>query len=229
MTIRFQTLMLALLSATACSNAPAPGLAGDAPPLMVQADSASTEIGLWYWIGSVGAGDVVASADPSRYTIEIQDGASALIQADCNRGSADYAHGSKGSPLLGPIGLTKMGCAPGSQDQQFLTQLKEAQAVDVDTHWLRLQLGNSDGTALLARNPQASMQRYVCGKDGAFVMASSADSAWLWFDNQLQRLAQIKGTAGTQFGADAILFSQQGQLISLKLGTRMLSGCRQQN
>lgn len=145
-------VVLALSLGTGCSNAPDPVPAASTPVMPV-----ATHMGIWYWIGSTSAGPTLLAADPARYQINFADAGTMLVQADCNRGRAGYTlDGGKFAP--GPIGLTKVGCPPDSQDRDFLAQLRGAQSLAPAGEWLHIELGEGSGTMHFARDPKSVLK-----------------------------------------------------------------------
>jgi heat shock protein HslJ len=122
-------LVLALPLAVAACTATEPGppvLAGyvNAPPPPIAAAGDALLTGtVWSWQGTqMGDGARLTPDAPERYTLEFQPGGMVNVRADCNRGSTSYL--LNGSALtFRPIALTRMACAPGSRDAEFLKGL----------------------------------------------------------------------------------------------------------
>lgn len=144
--------VLALSLGAGCSNAPDPVPAASTP-----AAPAATHLGIWYWIGSTSVGPTQLAADPVRYQINFADAGTMLVQADCNRGRAAYTLDA-GRFVPGPIGLTKIGCPPDSQDRDFLAQLRSAQSLAPAGDWLQIELGEGRGTMHFARDPKSVLK-----------------------------------------------------------------------
>lgn len=236
MMIRSSFLMSALLMVAACSNAPAPS------PAVAPADitnppaetlqppvAASVPAGIWNWVGTLRSNGSVIVKEPSRYTIEFQDDGYAQLLVDCNRGRASYSFEDTGAISIGSVGLTKMGCPADSQSQDFLVQLGRVQSLEADPDWMRLSLGEGNGTAVYARDPQAGLRTYVCASGEQFALARTQDSAWLWFEGELQPLARTTYADGERYAAESFNFSRQGDSATLTVGARTLSECRVQD
>lgn len=94
-------------------------------------EEASEEVGSelagtsWQWQQSVYEDDtVVASTDPSRYTLTFNADGSLNAQLDCNSGRGTYT--VDGANLtLGPIASTRMGCPADTQDGIFALDLEK--------------------------------------------------------------------------------------------------------
>ncbi len=95
---------------------------------------------VWQWVSSTFMdGALLEPADPSRYTFQLLDDGNALVQADCNFGTATYQDTSAGFSF-GPIGTTKMACPPDSLDSEFLGQLRNTGRYEVSDDGLTIYL-----------------------------------------------------------------------------------------
>ncbi len=222
--IRSTSLCLTLILVAACSNAPAPTTAPETlAPVIEQAPS--TKMGHWNWLGAVGPAPVSA-ADPARYTVEFQDGGTALIRADCNRGQANYDDAAAGTPLFGPIGLTKMGCSADSQDRRFLSDLRAASAAIADNGWLRLPTDDGLSHAILARDPGARLRHYQCTASMRFALATGSDGALLWIDGEFHTLSPGQGDSEGSYRGGRFEVLGGDSSSTLLIDGKMLAGCQ---
>jgi heat shock protein HslJ len=99
----------------------------------------------WQWVSSAFKdGTLLAPADPSRYTFQLLPDGNALVQADCNFGTATYQETAAGFSF-GPIGTTKMACPADSLDSEFLGQLRNIERYDIDDDGLKIFLLDEAG------------------------------------------------------------------------------------
>jgi heat shock protein HslJ len=105
---------------------------------------------LWQWEATVTPVEQIGTANPERYTLELQPGGVALIRADCNRGRGRYEIG-EGRIKLGPLATTRMTCAPGSLDSRYLKDLERATIFFVEGGKLFFDLPMDSGTMRFAR------------------------------------------------------------------------------
>ena len=136
----------------ACSAAPNPIVAQASQSA---AETPSSHLGLWYWVGSSSQGESKQTAAPERYTLDFQLDGVVLVVADCNRGRAAYEL-SAGTLKIEPPALTKMGCPDDSQDRQFLAQITEADGFKLSSAKLYLDVGNK-AQMVFARSSSASV------------------------------------------------------------------------
>jgi len=95
-----------------------------AVPAATSAAATSLVGPVWEWESSTFQdGTVLATGDPSRYTLQLLPDGNALVQADCNFGTGTYQETQTGF-TLGPVGTTKIACPPDSLDSEFLGQLR---------------------------------------------------------------------------------------------------------
>jgi len=107
-------------------------------------------IGVWHWETTVTPVERIGTANPERYTLELQPGGVALVRADCNRGRGSYEI-SEGRIKLGPIATTRMACPTGSLDSRYLKDLQRATTFFVEDGRLFLELPVDSGTMRFAR------------------------------------------------------------------------------
>ena len=106
--------------------------------------------GVWHWETTVTPVERIGTANPERYTLELQPGGVALVRADCNRGRGSYEM-SEGRIKFGPIATTRMACPPGSLDSRYLKDLQRATIFFVEGGKLFLDLPVDSGTMRFAR------------------------------------------------------------------------------
>ena len=106
--------------------------------------------GVWHWETTVTPVERIGTANPDRYTLELQSGGVALVRADCNRGRGTYEIGA-GRIKLGLIATTRMACPPGSLDGRYLQDLERATTFFVEDGRLFLELPMDSGTMRFAR------------------------------------------------------------------------------
>jgi heat shock protein HslJ len=92
----------------------------------------------------------IGTANPERYTLELQPGGAVLVRADCNRGRGSYKI-SEGRIEFGPIATTRMACPPGSLDSRYLKDLQRATIFFVEGGKLFFDLPADSGTMRFAR------------------------------------------------------------------------------
>lgn len=106
--------------------------------------------GLWHWEATVTPVETVGTANPERYTLELQPGGIALVRADCNRGRGSYEIG-EGRIRFGAIATTRMACPPGSLDGRYLQDLARVTGFFGEGGKLFLELPADSGTMRFAR------------------------------------------------------------------------------
>jgi len=107
-------------------------------------------LGVWHWEATVTPVETVGTANPDRYTLELQPGGVVLVRADCNRGRGSYEIG-EGRIRFGAIAVTRMACPPGSLDGRYLKDLQRATIFFVEGGKLYLDLPMDSGTMRFAR------------------------------------------------------------------------------
>lgn len=136
------------LQPTAVVTEPAP--AEPAPAASPTEPPRQTAVGpVWQWVSSTFKdGTLLEPADPSRYTFQLLDDGNALVQADCNFGTATYQDAEAGFSF-GPIGTTKMACPPDSLDSEFLGQLRNTGRYEIGDEGLTVYLLEEAGVMQL--------------------------------------------------------------------------------
>ena len=100
-----------------------PGYVNAPPPPMAAPGDALLTNTPWAWQGTqMKDGNRITPEAPDRYTLTFQPGGQVSVRADCNRGSGSYLLNDT-ALSFGPIALTKMFCAQGSRDAEFLKEL----------------------------------------------------------------------------------------------------------
>jgi heat shock protein HslJ len=107
-------------------------------------------LGVWHWEATVTPVEQIGTANPERYTLELQRRGVALVRADCNRGRGSYEIG-EGRIKFGPIATTRMACPPGSLDGRYLKDLSRATIFFVEGGKLFFDLPMDSGTMRFAR------------------------------------------------------------------------------
>jgi heat shock protein HslJ len=118
-------LLLAILglpSDTSGAGNTSGGPAGDGEPTPYALPDEVLDV-TWQWIGFGSGKEQFDVEEPERYTIEFLADGTAAIQADCNRGRANYTLGPDRQISLSPIGVTMMLCPDGSLEGKFLDTL----------------------------------------------------------------------------------------------------------
>jgi heat shock protein HslJ len=106
--------------------------------------------GAWHWEATVTPVEQIGTANPERYTLDLQPGGVALVRADCNRGRGSYEI-SEGRIKFGPIATTRMACPPESLDSRYLKDLQRATIFFVEGGKLFFDLPADSGTMRFAR------------------------------------------------------------------------------
>jgi heat shock protein HslJ len=116
-------------------------------------DSSGQLVGTtWQWVQSIYEGDmIVASTDPTRYTITFLEDGTFEAQLDCNRGFGSYTLDGSGM-TIGPIGSTRMACPADSLDSTFIEDLEAVESFAFADGNLHLTL-STDGVMELAPAP----------------------------------------------------------------------------
>lgn len=129
--------LLALLAA-ACMPATEPG----------NVDPQALADGDWQLLNIQYADGEVSEPAFGEYSLEFDfDEERLFVVADCNRGSATFEANADGSLVIGPIGLTRMACPPGSISNEFVAELGLASTYAFEGGFL--VLSNLDGNSLV--------------------------------------------------------------------------------
>jgi heat shock protein HslJ len=107
----------------------------------------------WQWIGFGSGKEQFDVEEPERYTIEFLADGTAAIQADCNRGRANYTLGPDRQISLSPIGVTMMLCPEESLDSRFLEALDRVRTYFEREGDLLLEAPIDSGTLRFRRPP----------------------------------------------------------------------------
>jgi heat shock protein HslJ len=224
-------LVLASVGLSACAmreepTAPAaPAPAPASTPAPTPAPTPPTHLGAWYWVGTIGAEATVIARDPARYRIEPMDDGRIAVQADCNRGGGSYEMANRYEVRIGPIGLTKMGCPPESQDRIFLADLAAARSFGAGAEWMLVDLLEDRGVMHFARSEQARLAHYECKSGAPFWVAYGDGHARLMADGRVLRLPQIEAASGAKYSDGTVtLHGNDEQALLEGIGAGR-SGC----
>lgn len=143
-------VLLPLLAACAApategnlNRVPALVPANAAPPLIAEAGNDLVGA-VWLWQGTQQGGvPAVAPQVADRYTLAFQGGGRVNLRADCNRGAGPYEVNGI-AMKMGPFSITKMMCAEGSRDGEFLRDLERVANYGVTRSQLTLTLANGN-------------------------------------------------------------------------------------
>lgn len=110
--------------------------------------------GIWRWQQTQdNSGQLIAPADPSRYTIQLMADGQVAVQADCNQGTGQYTADAN-ALTFSPIATTLIACSPGSLDAEFLRQLNEVTSYLFKDGNLYLELPFDTGSMEFGRAEQ---------------------------------------------------------------------------
>ncbi len=124
---------------------------GDSGTLTLQAGPPSLVGPTWEWVQTVTPVEVIAAAEPARYTTTFHEDGTYSWTLDCNSGGGNYTlDGSRLS--LGPGVSTLMACPEGSQDFQF-QQIANATSYFFLDGELYVELSMDSGTMQLRPQP----------------------------------------------------------------------------
>ena len=113
--LSFPLLMGATLAA--CAHAPGPTNTGNSLPPDVAGIT-------WQWVSMISRSGELRPDEPAHYTVRFGDDNRAQIRADCNTGSAPIGVGDNRQLQIGPpFAMTRMACASGSLDHEYITNL----------------------------------------------------------------------------------------------------------
>ena len=148
------TLIVAALAA-GCASAPEepPPAAPDPSAPAAPAPTFSNDIlgATWEWIGLMSASGQTEVDSPARYTVQFDKDGFAFIQADCNRGQANYFLPAAGQIAVHGISLTKVGCPAGSMGTRFVSQLELVRSYALADGNLVLQMPGETGALVFRR------------------------------------------------------------------------------
>ena len=123
-----------------------PGYVNAPPPPMAAVGDALLTNTPWAWQGTqMKDGSRIVPEAPERYTLTFLPGGQVSVRADCNRGSGSYLLNDT-ALSFGPIALTKMFCAQGSRDTEFLKELAAVTSQSFSGNELVLTLQGDAGT-----------------------------------------------------------------------------------
>jgi heat shock protein HslJ len=144
-----------------CASGAAPSAFAQVPVQIPPAAAPSANIsitqGIWAWQRTEYSDNTtVAPSNPNNYTITFRPDGRAVIQADCNTGSAGYT--ITGSQLaLQPAAVSLVACPPGSLDSVFLRDLSQVATYVINGDQLVLNLRLDTGNMIFSPLPPASL------------------------------------------------------------------------
>ncbi len=129
---------LLVLVAAACMPAAEPGTV----------DPQRLAAGEWQLLNIQYADGEVSTPEFGEYSLDFDfDEERMFVVADCNQGSASFEATEQGQFVVGPLGLTRMACPPGSISAAFAAELGLVNSYAFQDSYL--VLSNLDGTSLL--------------------------------------------------------------------------------
>jgi para-nitrobenzyl esterase len=105
----------------------------------------------WEWVGFTTPVEQLTVDASERYTIEFDRDGFAAIQADCNRGQANYFLPADGQIAIHGIALTRAACPPGSLSQRYVSLLELVRTYFMLEGDLLLELPADSGTLRFRR------------------------------------------------------------------------------
>ena len=115
-------------------------------PLAVGADGlAATSWRLVEFRGGDESALAPAPPDRDRYTVTFESGGSVSVRFDCNRGRGTWRIPNAGQVAFGPVGLTRMACAPGSLHDRLARQWTAVRSYVIHEGRLHLALADDAG------------------------------------------------------------------------------------
>jgi len=145
--IRYSLIAIAAVFVAGCSAAPNPIIAQASE---FAAETPSSHLGQWYWIGLTRGSASKSTLAPEHYTLDFQSDGVVLVRADCNQGRSSYVL-SAGTLSIEAPAMSKMGCGEQSQDRQFLAEIVKSQGFKLSSAKLFLDVGN-DAQMVFARS-----------------------------------------------------------------------------
>lgn len=128
--------------------APAPAAPPEQGPTFVDDVLGAT----WEWVQlSSPSGEPLSVENAPRYTIQFERDGFAFIQADCNRGQANYFLPAAGQIAIHGLSLTRVACPAGSLSQRFVSLLELARGYFMESGDLMLELPGDSGTMRFRR------------------------------------------------------------------------------
>ena len=152
----FWTTLLAAALLNGCassSSEPSPAPAAQAPtggaPTLV--DDVLGKV--WEWVAFEAPTDRLNIEKPELYTLQFDRDGFVFIQADCNRGQANYFQPAVGQLAIHGIALTRAACPPGSHSTRFVQYLELARSWAMEDGTLVLEQPGTQGTLRFRRRP----------------------------------------------------------------------------
>jgi heat shock protein HslJ len=149
------TLIVAALLG-GCGSYPAeepPAAAPDPAAPAAPAPTFSTDVlgATWEWIGVMSTSSQTEVDEPARYTVQFDKDGFAFVQADCNRGQANYFLPAAGQIAIHGISLTKVACPSGSMGTRFVSQLELVRTYALADGNLVLEMPGETGSLVFRR------------------------------------------------------------------------------
>jgi heat shock protein HslJ len=107
----------------------------------------------WEWIGVMSPSSQVEVDAPARYTVQFDRDGFAFIQADCNRGQANYFLPAAGQLAIHGIALSRVACPAGSMGQRFVDQLELVRSYAMADGNLVLEMPGETGSLVFRAKP----------------------------------------------------------------------------
>jgi heat shock protein HslJ len=89
---------------------------------------------------------------PENYTIEFMDDGGVVVQADCNQGRGSFATTADNRINITGVATTRMACADGSSDAEFLRALDSANSYFFQDGQLIIELMYDSGSMIFSAN-----------------------------------------------------------------------------
>jgi heat shock protein HslJ len=145
-------LLVGALTGCRYASDPEPPAPVEAPP----AEEAPTFVDdvqgfIWEWVAFISPGEQFVVENAPRYTLQLDRDAFAFIQADCNRGQANYFLPAQGQIAIHGISLTRVACPAGSLSQRYVSMLELVRTYFMESGDLMLELPGESGTLRFRR------------------------------------------------------------------------------
>jgi heat shock protein HslJ len=105
----------------------------------------------WEWIGFTSPAEQLTVEQAARYTIQFDLDGFTAVEADCNRGQANYFIPAAGQIALHGLSVTRAECPAGSLSQRFVSLLELVRSFYMESGNLMLELPGDSGTLRFQR------------------------------------------------------------------------------